>query len=572
MKKKGFGIQSKLLLLIVLPLVLLLALLLSSSIIKSSASGRKLYKEKLKAVAVSVNNSYNALVNGDWELTEGVLCKGGEPVDNTLIDSIGRQDGIEITLFFGDTRYITTLKDASGKRLVGTKADLGVVEDVLKNGREYVSEKVSINDTDYYAFYMPLTNSDGSIVGMLFVGQERQMILEFIYEMSKSIFYNGIVFCLIVAAVSLFLIKLIASAIKDLSNEVNKFANGELDIRCKVPKINKNDELGILADSVNNLASRFGEIIRGIQEQSGVLSEESKKLAHIVGINAHSIESISQAIDDVAKGAEEQAQDMTNTMSNVQELSATLDLVTDRVNRLSGVATGLKDFSKSTKDIMYELTGVNNQAKESVHDMVSQTEETIKAMKEIDTILASIQDIASQTNLLSLNASIEAARAGAAGKGFAVVAGEIRKLADDCVGASKQISEIVKNISSEMEKSGVLVKALEENADNQLAKLSEANNSVDNIIDGIFEVSGEVVEINTEISSLDSVKAGISSAVENLSAISEENAASSQEVASSVNEVNSSVKELSETALGIGASADALQKSIKVFKLYKELC
>ena len=265
-----------------MPLVLLLVLLLSSSIIKSSASGRELYKEKLKAVAISVNNSYNTLIDGDWELVEGVLFKGGKPVDNTLIDSIGRQDGIEITLFFGDTRYFTTLKDASGKRLVGTKADSGVVEDVLKNGREYISEKVPINGTEYYAFYMPLTNSDGSIVGMLFIGQNRQMILEFIYAMSKSIFYNGIVFCLIMAAVSFFLIKPVASAIKDLSNEVNRFANGELKIHCKVPKINKNDELGILADSVNNLASKFGEIIRAVQIQSGVLSEKSNKLRQIV--------------------------------------------------------------------------------------------------------------------------------------------------------------------------------------------------------------------------------------------------------------------------------------------------
>lgn len=556
----------KFLALIVVPLVLLLALLLSSSIVKSSASGRELFKEKLKAVAVSVNNSYNALVDGDWELIEGVLCKGGEPVDNTLIDGIGKQNDIEITLFFGDTRYLTTLKDDSGKRLVGTKVGLKIIEDVLKNGREYINESISIKNKEYYALYMPLTNSDGSIVGMLFIGQERQLIREFIYALCESIFYNGIVFCLIMIAVSFFLIKPIVTTIKGLSAELEKFSNGELDIQCKVPKINKNDELGILADSVNNLAFKFGEIIRAVQLQSGVLSEESEKLVQIADVSAGSIESISQAIDDVARGAEEQATDMTNTMGNIQELSATLDTVLSQVEKLSGVASGLKDYSDNTKGAMKELVSVNEKAKSSVHSMVVQTNETIKAMKEIDVILESIQDIASQTNLLSLNASIEAARAGGAGKGFAVVAGEVKKLADDCVNASKQISGIVKNISDEMEKSGALVRELEENADSQLAKLSGANDFVDNIIDGIFAVSGEITEINAEIKSLDSVKAGIGSAIENLSAISEENAASSEEVASSVTDVSSSVKNLSEAAEGISSSATALKDSISLFE------
>lgn len=566
MKRKYLGIQMKFLALIVVPLVLLLALLLSSSIVKSSASGRELFKEKLKAVAVSVNNSYNALVDGDWELIDGVLCKGGEPVDNTLIDGIGKQNDIEITLFFGDTRYLTTLKDDSGKRIVGTKVGSKITEDVLKNGREYINESISIKNKEYYAIYMPLTNSDGSIVGMLFIGQERQLIREFMYALCRSILYNGIVFCLIMIAVSFFLIKPIVTTIKGLSAELEKFSNGELDIQCKVPKINKNDELGILADSVNNLAFKFGEIIRSVQEQSGVLSEESEKLVQIADVSAGSIESISQAIDDVARGAEEQATDMTNTMGNIQELSATLDTVLSQVEKLSGVASGLKDYSDNTKGAMKELVSVNEKAKSSVHSMVVQTNETIKAMKEIDVILESIQDIASQTNLLSLNASIEAARAGGAGKGFAVVAGEVKKLADDCVNASKQISGIVKNISDEMEKSGALVRELEENADSQLAKLSGANDSVDNIIDGIFAVSGEITEINAEIKSLDSVKAGIGSAIENLSAISEENAASSEEVASSVTDVSSSVKNLSEAAEGISSSATALKDSISLFE------
>lgn len=311
-------------------------------------------------------------------------------MDNTLIDSIGRQNSIEITLFFGDTRYLTTLKDDSGKRIVGTKVGSRITEDVLKNGREYINESISIKNKEYYALYMPLTNSDGSIVGMLFIGQERQLIREFMYALCRSILYNGIIFCLIMIAVSFFLIKPIVTTIKGLSAKLEKFSNGELDIQCKVPKINKNDELGILADSVNNLAFKFGEIIRAVQLQSGVLSEESGKLRQVVDVSAGSIESISQAIDDVARGAEEQATDMTNTMGNIQELSATLDTVLSQIEKLSGVASGLKDYSDNTKGAMKEFASVNEKAKSSVHSMVVQTNETIKSMEEIDVILSLI--------------------------------------------------------------------------------------------------------------------------------------------------------------------------------------
>ncbi len=570
MKEIKFGIQLKLLALIVFPLILLLGLLLVNSIVKSSASNRELYKEKLKAIAISINDSYNTLLSGDWNLNDDVLHKGINPVDVDLLERISEKDGIEITLFYGGVRYLTTIEDAYGNKLIGTKADSEIIEAVYKNGTEHISENVLINNVEYFAFYMPLTNPDGTIVGMFFIGQEKEVILRSIYEVNISLLTGGVIFCLVIMFLSCILLKPIASAISSLSMGLNKFADGDLSIICNIPKINKNDELGILAYSINNLVCKFKGIMEGIQQQAGILSEDSKQLMNIVAINKSSVERISHAIGDVAKGAEEQAQNMTDTTGNIQKLTRTLDIMAEGMDRLTEIATVLKNLSYNTKDVMSDLTEANDQVKISVKDIVIQTSSTIDAMKEINTILDSINNIASQTNLLSLNASIEAARAGEAGKGFAVVAGEVKKLADDCVNASRHIADIVKNITSQMSKSENLIKTLEDNSGKQLEKLHTANNSVDKILSGISEISSSTCTISTKLYDLDVVKIGISDAVENLSAIAEENAASSEETAENSNELNRTVNQLAEVATDIDLSVGVLYRSIILFKKDKD--
>lgn len=566
MKKKGISFQAKLMMIVIVPLILLFALILGSSIVRTSRSNRAMYKARLKAVAVSLNGAYNMLTEGDWSAADGVLYKGKQPADAALLDRIGTEEDIEITLFYGDTRYLTTIEDASGRRITGTKADVEIVRTVIRDGKEYVSEKVLIGDREYYAFYMPLTNSDGTIVGMLFIGQERQQIVDSIYAVNEAIFYNGLVFCVVMTVLSLLMIRPVVKTIWDLSVKLDRFAGGDMGVVCSVPRLCKNDELGVLADSVNHLAARFSAIIKDIQDQSGVLVAGSGKLIKIASMNSDSMESISQAMNDVAKGAGEQAQDTTDIMGNVEEFSASLDVVTDRVDKLTGIVSELKDFSDSTKIVMNDLSEVNQKTRDSVHNMVCQTGATIKAMKEIDVILSSINDIASQTNLLSLNASIEAARAGEAGKGFSVVAGEVKNLAADCVNAARQIAEIVKNITSQMEQSEKLITVLDADAVRQSEKLGVADTAVAGIIVGIDTISGNSKVIRTELDGLVAVKAGIGSAVESLSAISQENAASSQEVAAGVSEISGSVKDLSGIARDIDSSLDALQDEIKIFK------
>lgn len=562
-KRKFGGFRLKLLLLIIVPLIIMLGAILTNSIKKTRIFSHEMYKDKLKAIGVSLNSSYGSIY-GDWNVLDGHLYKGNTLIDDYSIQKISDSLNVVVTLFYQDVPYLTTVKNY-GNKSVGTKADSEVTRMVLKNGKEYVVDSAFISGANYYSYYMPLTNSDGSIAGILFVGQDRSDVYNATYGLNKSIFVPGVICLILVMIMSVLASKPVTDTIWQLSESVDKFANGSLDLRCKVPCINKNDELGILANSVNNLAKTFESIINSIKEQSDNLHDKECTLSNVVEGNAKAISTISQAMDDVAKGAEEQAQDMTNTMSNVQELSATLDVVIDSVGKLSNISTYLKSYSDSTGSLMGDLTEANNKTKEFVDDIVMQIENTVTAMEEIDTILKSIEEIASQTNLLSLNASIEAARAGEAGKGFSVVAGEIRILADNCVVASKKISSIVLNITSQMEKSEKLVGALAESTDDQLSKLSVMAESVNSVIDGIGNISSSASDISNRLNGLEVVKAGIGSSIENLSAISEQNAASSQEVATSVDDVSSSVEELLSVTNSIENSIMSLKESIELF-------
>lgn len=555
----------KILAMIFLPLCFISCVMISLFINNSRTSHLKLYEEKLVTIASALNTTYNDAIDGDWKVIDEKVYKGDRLIDNSVIDSLSKSD-IDISIFIEDTRYLTTIRDSNGVRQIGTKASSEVVNEVYRKGNRFVKDNVEIAGVPYLACYLPLTNTDGTIVGMFFVGEKRQIITDSIYVVNSNIFTVCIVLIVIAVIISIFTSRPLIKVITGISSEITRMSDGDLSVSFALPKINEQDELGVLVRSVQNLAKSLIDIISDIKQRSDILYDSSVKLSDISESNLRSVDGISSAIDDVAKGAEEQATDITTTLHKMQELTDTLNKVLAQVENQSGVVSELKSFSESTKAIMEELTRVNESSKTSVMDMVSQTEGTVSSMHEIDKILRSIQDIATQTNLLSLNASIEAARAGESGKGFAVVANEVKNLADECADASKEISNILKSLTTEVKKSGVLASELEISTNSQLRTLEDANISVNKIIDGISMVFDSTNRINSEISGLSSVEQDICSTIENLSAISEQNAASSSETASSSSDLMASCRFIEDISVYIRSASEGLKSDVGIFK------
>ena len=545
-------------------MILLYGSILISAIMNSEKSTKSLYSEKLTSIAVAVLQSYDNLMDGSYSLKNGQVYKGNTPLTEDLLDAIYNKDEVHMTIFYGDTRYLTTIKDSGGNRIVGTKASDAVIDTVLNQGENYISEGVDIQGVKYFATYEPLKNGE-EIVGILFIGLEQSKIQEVINGLIVHMVVVGSIIAVVLLAITFVVCLMLVKSIQIVANDLRTLTDGNLNIDCHVKKINKNDEIDGLADCTNKLAERLREVVDRIQKNSGILNSDSVKLNDVVSDTSSSVSNVVSAMDDVAHGATNQAETSSDLMANIEELSAKLDMITSHIDELNETTKSVSDDAMDTKHIMNELLGINEDTKNSVEAIVNQSRDTLNAVEEINSIVRAIEEITTQTNLLSLNASIEAARAGESGRGFAVVAGEIGALAQQSADSAKKISIIISNIVSQVEKSSALSDDLSKNASHQINKLADTQRTMETVLSGVEDISTNTDSIYSEVKSLMLIKDSISDSVETLSATSQENAAASQETSASATVIEGNMSVLKDSCDDISNVASDLHEAVSYF-------
>lgn len=545
-------------------MILLYGSILISAIMNSEKSTKSLYSEKLTSIAVAVLQSYDNLMDGSYSLKNGQVYKGNTPLTEDLLDAIYNKDEVHMTIFYGDTRYLTTIKDSGGNRIVGTKASDAVIDTVLNQGENYISEGVDIQGVKYFATYEPLKNGE-EIVGILFIGLEQSKIQKVINGLIVHMVVVGSIIAVVLLAITFVVCLMLVKSIQIVANDLRTLTDGNLNIDCHVKKINKNDEIDGLADCTNKLAERLREVVDRIQKNSGILNSDSVKLNDVVSDTSSSVSNVVSAMDDVAHGATNQAETSSDLMANIEELSAKLDMITSHIDELNETTKSVSDDAMDTKHIMNELLGINEDTKNSVEAIVNQSRDTLNAVEEINSIVRAIEEITTQTNLLSLNASIEAARAGESGRGFAVVAGEIGALAQQSADSAKKISIIISNIVSQVEKSSALSDDLSKNANHQINKLADTQRTMETVLSGVEDISTNTDSIYSEVKSLMLIKDSISDSVETLSATSQENAAASQETSASATVIEGNMSVLKDSSDDISNVASDLHEAVSYF-------
>ena len=531
------------------------------------------FADELHTSAQFIQSQLDNQWAGDWKvLSNGTLTKGSYALHDDFqnqLDMIKEETGISFTVFYGDTRAITSLVDSTGKRLEGTKASDTVVEKVLKNGEEYLVTNFTIDGStsNWYAYYIPLKNTDGSVVGMLFAGKE---IDEVQAALTKAILTLVAIF-LIAAIIDLILgrrmVKKSTKAIQEIVDSLKQLEDGQLSFYIPDNTFDRNDEIGVIAESSAELRDKLTDVIQTTMDLSEEVTKSGHNLASSADTALHVADQVANAVEDISKGAVAQAENVETSLTNTIEMGNSIDDISSSVKELSSAATEMLQDANNTVDAINQLMVQNEQVMVAMSEIHKQILATNEAVRNIAEASSSITNISDQTNLLSLNASIEAARAGEAGKGFTVVATEIGKLAVQSKDAAISINDTIESLIAESERSVSTIEKLNDAFNQQNTQLNSTKTDIDGVVANVNNVDSSTKTIADKVAMLNNLKASFHDIITELSAISQQNAASSEETTASMEELNTTFAMINEAASELKDLAVSLNNKMNYFSI-----
>lgn len=509
---------------------------------------------RLKTCTTSVEQYFT------WDIREDILER--DEISYQFIDSL-KSDDIEQTLFIGDERFISSIIDEKGKRNEGTKAEPEIWEQV-KAGNDYKASGVEIQGEKYYVYYSPVYSDDGEILGMAFSGERQATVDNSVAGTLMNQFIISGVLLVLCVGIMIVLAFRIRRPLMITSGYIERVADGDLSGRPECSSVIS--EVKTLINASTSLADKLGGIVTEVDEHAGILDDSMASLNALAEANSTSTNQIRQVMDDLSSTA-------VTLADNVQSVNAKVNEMGDNMSAINSEAVTLNDNSdkmnRAGQNVSESMTLVltsSHTASDIIAQLIEQVNETNKAIASINEAVELISDITSQTNLLSLNASIEAARAGQAGRGFAVVASEIKQLADKSSQGADSIKNMADNILEKSNRSVILTGRMKELAEQEQTDIGNAKESFD-ILNRIIEENAAIAQtVMDKTKNLEALKLDIINSVSELSAISEENAASNEEVTARVTEIAESVNRISEDTQTVRKVSSDMKELMDYFK------
>lgn len=563
------SIKARLIASSVLPTVVGITVVLIIAIVNMSAGMNAEASNGLVLLAEATKSSYDNTYSGDWRVdNNGNIFKGDTNLSQKQdgIDKFTDDNDADIAIFYGVDSKVTSLRDSNNKRMLSLKAPDSVWEKV-KTGETYKADHIDIDGVDYTGVYLPLKNYNGNIVGMLFAGEPRTAITSFIIQKVIALVGVTIIVLLVIAVISLMLSRKIANALVIVNRLFVSLSNGDLTMKVDPNMLKRNDEIGEMAGSVQALISKLNGIVTGLTESADQLYKSGDEMATTASQSSKATEEISSAVEDISKGAVSQAEEIQNASSYIANMGKLIEDIVEKVSNLTQAANVMGNAGDTSMNTMVELSESNDHTTEAVNKIADQIELTNESVGKIGEAAAFITNIADQTSLLALNASIESARAGEAGKGFAVVASEIQKLASQSDEAAGEIKQIIENLKQESEKTVEEMNSTKLLINEQVVKLNATRDSFVDVSDGINVSRQETAAIEVNVGSCDDARQQVNDVIANLSAISEQNAASAEETTASMQELTATISMLSTTANDLMKISEKLNSEMKFFKI-----
>lgn len=520
-----------------------------------------------KQVTDSVKHTMVDVVNTTSKIMENEISNSG--VDDLDYDGYANNLS-DVKLEGMDSAYMYVVQNDGTmlyhhtKEKVGQPVENAVIKGVvqqLQDGKKPGTTVVEydFNGTTKYSAYTILNNENILVL----TADESEALAGITTVTGVAVGIIAIV-VLIAIIISFIMGRRLMRPLVKVSTIIEDVANGNIEADFSVVK-ESNDEIGLIIEKMKELTQSLGSIVGKIRNSSDTMSSNSYELNDTSSQTLAANNEISKAVEDVAEGSTGMAASISKINENLLEMSNETKDINASVDEIKNQTVAVQDSSKIMNDKIKSMQDSSHKMDEGI-SAISKCIETVNTtVDKVSNIVSVIEEISSETNLLSLNASIEAARAGDAGKGFAVVAQEIRVLSDNTNTELENIKQIISSLVEEcrycVQASGTIVEDNAKQKEEIKAVLDEFG-SLDEQIQKTAEKADEIEELVTAMIELND---DITKSSNSLTDVSAANAAATEEMNANIEELNAMMHGVSEMAGHMNDESDGLKEALSFF-------
>lgn len=430
----------------------------------------------------------------------------------------------------------------------------------IKADQQFGSQYVDYQGQEYLFIYQKIGDTGVVVCGMMpkagFMQQAKDIRITTVIVV--------VIACIVAVSIGFIISNGIGKNIKHIIARLQKISGGDLTVEVAVKR---KDEFAILAGNITNMLNNMRSLIQKMSNVSGLVSASAGNVMEASKTITVSNNNITNAIDDISSGIEGQALDSQNCLSQMDELSQKITVVNCNLAEIEKLMEDMADMVSEGIKTMENLTKQSEETNRITKYVMNNVTALEEKMQSIGKIINVINDIADQTNLLSLNASIEAARAGEVGKGFAVVASEIRKLANRSMESAGEIKNMICEITAQTLETAETAREAESVVDRQDDIVNHTIAAFHNMNSGIERLINNLSVIGNNVKNMEEAREGTLNAVESISAVSEETMATSCTIEKTVEEQSTSVKTLEKAADELVINAKDLVEAVSMFQI-----